>query len=55
MDNKVKIVDEQETTPSTTRNSNFSYAYVSNIEDWSGKIDVDWMPLCKNLLASPLK
>ena len=36
--------NQTETTPSTSRNSNFSYAYISNIEDWSGKIDVDWMP-----------
>ncbi len=36
--------NQTETTPSATRNSNFSYAYISNIEDWSGKIDVDWMP-----------
>ena len=33
-----------ETTNSITTNQNFSYAYVSNIEDWSGKVDVDWMP-----------
>ena len=29
---------------SSTVNQNFNYAYISNIEDWSGKIDVDWMP-----------
>ena len=28
----------------TVDNQNFSYAYLSNIEDWSAKIDVDWMP-----------
>ena len=29
---------------SSTVNQNFSYAYLSNIEDWSAKVDVDWMP-----------
>jgi len=29
---------------SSTVSQNFNYAYISNIEDWSGKIDVDWMP-----------
>ena len=29
---------------SSTISQNFSYAYLSNIEDWSAKIDVDWMP-----------
>ena len=29
---------------SSTINQNFSYAYLSNIEDWSAKVDVDWMP-----------
>ena len=28
----------------TINNQNFSYAYLSNIEDWSAKVDVDWMP-----------
>ena len=28
----------------STVNQNFNYSYISNIEDWSGKIDVDWMP-----------
>jgi len=29
---------------SITNIRNYSYAYLSNIEDWSAKVDVDWMP-----------
>ena len=29
---------------SITNVRNYSYAYLSNIEDWSAKVDVDWMP-----------
>ena len=33
-----------ETTNNITTSQDFSFAYLSNIEDWSGKIDFDWMP-----------
>jgi len=32
------------TTNNVTNTQNFSFAYISDIEDWSGKIDIDWMP-----------
>ncbi len=36
--------NNRETTNNITNSQDFSFAYVSNIEDWSGKIDFDWMP-----------
>ncbi|MBL4703485.1 MAG: TonB-dependent receptor plug domain-containing protein, partial [Flavobacteriales bacterium] len=33
-----------ETTGGTTNTNSFSYAYKSGIEDWSGKVDFDWVP-----------
>ena len=29
---------------SSINNNSLSYTYLSNIEDWSAKVDVDWMP-----------
>jgi len=43
-------VEESRTTDSSTNYNNFSYAYVSNIEDWSGKVDIDWMPNPEHLV-----
>ena len=36
--------NNSETTNNITTSQDFSFAYLSNIEDWSGKIDFDWMP-----------
>ena len=36
--------NNSETTNNIATSQDFSFAYVSNIEDWSGKIDFDWMP-----------
>ena len=40
--------NQTETTPSTTRNSNFSYAYISNIEDWLSKDHSSIYPIGRN-------
>ena len=45
-------VDNSETNNGISSSNNFSYNYVSNIIDWSGKIDVDWMPNPNHLIKA---
>ena len=35
---------------SSINNNSLSYTYLSNIEDWSAKVDVDWMPIPDHLV-----
>ena len=42
--------EESRTNDTSYSYNNFSYAYVSNIEDWSGKVDIDWMPNPEHLV-----